>query len=377
VKPARLQGLRPLRTLPRALLAVLALPLFGAPAAAQVQLAPARDAMMFEDSGSLGNGGGYFFIVGRTGGMNSFYKKRSLIAFDIASRLPAGATVTSASLSLYMRKTVSGPQTVRMHRAARAWGEGSSYATGGNGVQATPGDVTWTDTFYPGQKWSQPGGDFLAQLSASQVVDDLGWYTWSSAQLTADVQAMLDNPQNDFGWILIGNETGQKTTKMFGSRTGFSHEVPYLTVSYTVPLQSYCTSGTSASGCQATVSASGTPSATAPAGFVLSATGVEGLKDGLFFFGTAGRQANAWGNSSSYQCVVPPVARGGLLPSAGTVGACDGGFDQDLNARWTARPAQNPGPGAVVQAQLWYRDPQSTSNQTTTLTNALEVDVCP
>jgi hypothetical protein len=58
VKPARLQGLRPLRTLPRALLAVLALPLFGAPAAAQVQLAPARDAMMFEDSGSLGNGGG-------------------------------------------------------------------------------------------------------------------------------------------------------------------------------------------------------------------------------------------------------------------------------------------------------------------------------
>jgi hypothetical protein len=30
-----------------------------------------------------------------------------------------------------------------------------------------------------------------------------------------------------------------------------------------------------------------------------------------------------------------------------------------------------------VQAQLWYRDPQSTSNQTTSLSNAVEFEVCP
>jgi hypothetical protein len=50
---------------------------------------------------------------------------------------------------------------------------------------------------------------------------------------------------------------------------------------------------------------------------------------------------------------------------------------QDLNARWTAKPAQNPGAGALVQAQLWYRDPQSTSNQTTSLSDAIEFPVGP
>jgi hypothetical protein len=33
---------------------------------------------------------------------------------------------------------------------------------------------------------------------------------------------------------------------------------------------------------------------------------------------------------------------------------------------------KNPGIGAVVQIQLWYRDPANTSNQSTSLSNALE-----
>ena len=54
---------------------------------------------------------------------------------------------------------------------------------------------------------------------------------------------------------------------------------------------SYCTPGTSASGCQAVLSSSGIPSATNTSGFVLSAATVEGAKDGLLFFGANGRQA--------------------------------------------------------------------------------------
>jgi len=364
------------RPLQNALALALLAPL-SATGTSQVVLEASKDNMILEESGALSNGGGFFFIVGRTGTMNGFSNKRSLLAFDVAGQVPAGATVTSAVLQLYMRKTVSGPQTIDLHRATRDWGEGTSYATGGNGAPATAGDATWTDAFYPSQKWSKPGGDYLPAVSASQSVDGLGEYTWSSPQLTADVQDMLDAPQNDFGWILIGNETGQKTTKMFGSRTGFPGQIPLLTVTYTLAQTTYCTAGTSASGCQAQISSSGSASATAPSGFLLSAAGVEGAKDGLFFFGTGGRQANSWGNGTSFQCVVPPVSRAGLLVSSGTPGACDGAFAQDLNARWTARPAQNPGPGAVVQAQLWYRDPQSTSNQTTSLSNALEFSVGP
>jgi len=142
----------------------------------------------------------------------------------------------------------------------------------------------------------------------------------------------------------------------------------------------YCTAGTSASGCTAHLAGCGAPSASASSGFVVSAAGVEGAKDGLFFFGTSGRQSNPWGNGTSFQCVVPPVARGGLLTGTGTAGACDGSFSQDLNARWCPacpKPAQNPGAGATLNLQLWYRDPLDTSNQTTSLSDALEVLVGP
>jgi hypothetical protein len=151
-----------------------------------------------------------------------------------------------------------------------------------------------------------------------------------------------------------------------------------VTVAFTA--QSYCTAGTSASGCNAQISASGSPSASASSGFTLAAATVEGGKDGLFFYGTGGRQANTWGNGTSYQCVAPPVKRGGLLSGVGSAGGCDGSFSQDLNARWCPtcpKPNHNPGVGALVQAQLWYRDPQSTSNQTTSFSDAIEFQIGP
>jgi hypothetical protein len=145
-------------------------------------------------------------------------------------------------------------------------------------------------------------------------------------------------------------------------------------------ITNYCTAGTSENGCTALLSATGFPSATMTNGFTVTASTVEGQKDGLFFFGTNGPQANPWGNGTSLQCVVPPVKRGGLLTGTGTVGACDGVLSQDLNARWCPscpKPTQNPGAGTLTHIQLWYRDPGNTSNQTTSLSNGLEFTVCP
>jgi hypothetical protein len=142
----------------------------------------------------------------------------------------------------------------------------------------------------------------------------------------------------------------------------------------------YCTAGTSASGCQPGLSSTGNASPTAGSGFVVSSTNMEGLKDGTIFFGQNGQQANSWGNGTSFQCVTPPVHRGGTLLGNGTNGVCNQTLSQDLNARWCAtcpKPNHAPTPGVKLQVQLWYRDPNNTSNQTTSLTNALEVDVCP
>ena len=146
---------------------------------------------------------------------------------------------------------------------------------------------------------------------------------------------------------------------------------------YCPPAETYCTAGFSAAGCQAAIGSLGTPSASAPNGFLLLASAVEGQRDAIFFFGSNGRQANPWGNGTSYQCVVPPVKRGPVLGAVGTAGTCNGTFAFDLNAHWTSKPSANPGSGVLVQAQLWYRDPLNTSNQTTSLSDALEAGVCP
>jgi hypothetical protein len=146
------------------------------------------------------------------------------------------------------------------------------------------------------------------------------------------------------------------------------------------PAVSYCTAGTSALGCRASLWSFGTLSASAGEGFVVQAFGVETDREGMLLYGQNGRQSNVWGNGTSYQCVAPPVRRGGLLKSP-TIGAlCAGSLRQDLNARWCAscpKPSHAPTPGQKMQIQLWYRDPWSTSNQTTSLSDALEADVCP
>jgi hypothetical protein len=142
----------------------------------------------------------------------------------------------------------------------------------------------------------------------------------------------------------------------------------------------YCTAGTSASGCVALMSFAGIAGASAPNGFPVSVSSAEGAKVGLFFFGTYGRQANSWGNSTSFQCVVPPVTRCGLLFGTGTPGACNGTFTQDLNSLWCLtcpHPEKNPGAGTLVQAQFWYRDPWNTSNTATSLSDAVEFVVGP
>ena len=140
----------------------------------------------------------------------------------------------------------------------------------------------------------------------------------------------------------------------------------------------YCTAGTTANGCQTMLSTTGIPSVSAGSGFIVTGSGGEGDKNGIFFYGFNGQQANPWGNGTSLQCVVPPVKRAGLQAGSGTSGACDGTFSQDMNAYWsTATPSKVPAIGQEVSLQLWFRDPNNTSNQTTSLSDAIKFKVCP
>ncbi len=51
------------------------------------------------------------------------------------------------------------------------------------------------------------------------MVDVGGAYTSeSTGTMVADVQGWLDEPQHNFGWVLLGNETDPKTAKSFFAR---------------------------------------------------------------------------------------------------------------------------------------------------------------
>jgi hypothetical protein len=166
-----------------------------------------------------------------------------------------------------------------------------------------------------------------------------------------------------------------------GTHKGLSNAWPWagsssLTFGGDCTVAQFCSAGLSASGCQPTLEAQGVPSASAPGGFVVSASGVAGQSDGLFFTGT-GPQASPWGQGTSLQCIAGPVVRAPLQAGSGTLGACDGSFALDLNALWRAAPNGGPAAGADVSVQLWYRDALGQGNAAVSFSNAIHFQVCP
>lgn len=205
-----------------------------------VDIAPSKDNTLFESTtGSVSNGAGQHFFVGTTNQGNT---RRGVIAFDVAAEIPQGATVQSVTLTLNLSNTnfATGPQPIGLHPLLADWGEGSSNATGaeGQGAPSTTGDATWIHRFFDTSTWTTPGGDFSPTASATMTVDNVGFYTWgSTAGMVADVQNWVDNPAQNFGWILVGgNESTNQTAKRFDTK---EHPTlgnrPVLTVTFDDP----------------------------------------------------------------------------------------------------------------------------------------------
>jgi spore coat protein A len=138
-----------------------------------------------------------------------------------------------------------------LHRALADWGEGTSNTGNpqqGRGEPPTAGDVTWNHTFFPDQFWGVPGGDHAVTASDSESVGGTGSYVWgSTSAMVADVQLWLDDPAQNFGWIVIGDETQIETAKRFSTRedtSGGGANQPKLVVNYTpVSISGACCQG--------------------------------------------------------------------------------------------------------------------------------------
>lgn len=205
---------------------------------------------------------------------------RALMAFDIRSQVPAGSTIVSARLELTVAQTLAVALPCDLHRLTSDWGEQGSLASGGQGGGGTalPGDATWDYAFWPTTPWQTVGGggDFVATASASTVVGQVGRFSWSSAQLTADVQSMLDNPSSNFGWVLITDEVNIRTARAFHTREALNApDRPALLITYLPPTAAVTAFGNGCNGGSGSVlalSANGLPSIPNP-GFALLLSG--------------------------------------------------------------------------------------------------------
>lgn len=86
--------------------------------AANVSLTATQDNTIFQDFPDSSNGAGEFLVVGTRFG--AFYR-RSLLAFDVAAAVPAGATIDSAVLTLLFTTPRNwGNFLVSLHRMTTA-----------------------------------------------------------------------------------------------------------------------------------------------------------------------------------------------------------------------------------------------------------------
>jgi hypothetical protein len=279
--------------------------------------------------------------------------------------------------------------------------EGVLFACGAfSSVGGTPTTdvVRWNGTKWAGVPPSGAGGGIVTAIESHDAGDGSGpaLYAGGTFTVMGGVSAKRIARWDGQGWEALGLGFTKKVEDLLSFADGSgtwptlwaagwfpsAGGVPSLHVAeWENPCacegSSYCTAGGTANGCTALVSSTGNASRSAASDFDIAVTGSEGGGPGVVFFGTNGEQGKAWGNGTSYRCVVPPLVRTGLDQGAGTPGQCDGAFQLDFNAWMAANPQKAPPGGATAYLQCWFRDPQNTSNQVTSFSDALRFAVCP
>lgn len=207
----------------------------------QITIGAARDGIIFSESNNS-DGASYDLFVGRNN-INGGTSRRSLIQFDL-SALPENVVINSVTLKMQMSggspsgvgpgtenpQGYTGPINVALYRLLGDWGEGkggtsfnggtSAGMAGGAyvGVAPTLGDATWGFQSWNSDPWTTPGGDFFGTASATKGVSTTPQEVkWSSQGLINDVQAWADNPTTNFGWIILGDERTNGTSRRFVS----------------------------------------------------------------------------------------------------------------------------------------------------------------
>ena len=175
---------------------------------------------------------------------NKFFLK-----FTDLSAVPAGATVTSASLSLWFESanhnyTPYGVENIQVRRVLQDW---------------TESQLTWNQ-YSSGNSWSvagaQTSGDRVNTISATtalyfgnsmsstaHVLDR--YHKFTGDLFTQDVQNFINGSVSNYGWVFESDQYGMGTAEysygVFTDSEGTVSQRPKLEISYTYPNIMTCT----------------------------------------------------------------------------------------------------------------------------------------
>jgi len=218
-----------------------------------VTIIASADAMILDGEAEMAASNHYVTI-----GMTSDGVRRGLYQFDYdgesalckgtrnpcssnSGKIPSGAKIVCAELDLMVigrEENIGEDNVLKLHALKESWTiSGKTDGSGNNGVQAVPGDVTWTYRKYNSELWSTPGGSFDPTVLTEGIIDEVDDDVLmpSTVALISVVQGHIDGSIANNGFLVIGNEEASVKTQVVvwpvdKARDG---RTPYLAVRYT------------------------------------------------------------------------------------------------------------------------------------------------
>ena len=220
--------------------------------AESVVLSSVADTTLIETAPNNNLGGALIVNAGTTQTPLPPNRNRGLFRFDPMNQIPHGSRIMRVDFVVEVTGLPSAgfaESSFGLHRILKPWGEGDKASADplhpGLGALATAGEATWIYRFaFTTNVWTIPGGaatnDYAPAISAETVVYGLGdspYTFFSTARLVADVQAWVDDPAQNFGWMLVcKSEEVNFTARRFASREEAGRE-PHLDIEYVPPLR--------------------------------------------------------------------------------------------------------------------------------------------
>ncbi|HKN50970.1 MAG TPA: DNRLRE domain-containing protein, partial [Amycolatopsis sp.] len=165
-------------------------------------------------------------------GSNSI--SRALVSYNL-SDIPANATITRSTLSLFRGFSVPHAATVHAYRVTRAWGEGTGVS---NPAACTGNGATWYEA-NAGVNWTNQGGDFATGTNdVSPAVSLTAGQSsgWDAYDITSIAQQWVNASAPNLGVLLKYDseaiQAGNEVDYWSNDYTGTPTLMPKLTVTY-------------------------------------------------------------------------------------------------------------------------------------------------